>query len=891
MRVTPGVRLGPYEVLAPIGAGGMGEVWRGRDARIGRDVAIKFLPSAFLSNADRLHRFEQEARAAGSLNHPNLVTVYDVGVEDGARFVVMELLDGETLREKLGDGDGAARLPPRKALDYGVQIAHGLAAAHEQGVVHRDLKPENIVVTRDGRVKILDFGLAKLSGSRGDDATDAQTQQRDTAPGTVLGTAGYMSPEQVRGQPVDYRTDIFSFGAILYEMLTGRRAFKGESSVETMNAVLKEDPPDMAAVQPGVGPAVDMVVRHCLEKNPEERFQSARDLAFDLQRISSASGPSPAIAAPRRTVTRWIAPLMAAAVLVAATVIAWRAGYRSAASAKATPSTHSFKLLTNQPGVEEFPSLAPDGKTFVFVSSAAGNPDIYLQRVDGRNAINLTKDSLVADTQPSFSPDGSQIAFRSERVVGGIFIMGATGESVRRLTDFGFNPTWSPDGSEIAVATEGVELQPHARPGKATLFAVDVRSGAKRDLNIGDGVQPNWSPHGDRIAYWSVAGEGGQRDIYTVDPHAAHPEQTITRLTNDPPLDWNPVWSPDGKYLYFGSDRDGTLNLWRMPMDEHSGKALGPPEPVSLPTRFAAHFSFARNTGALVYAGVDLSDTVSRVAFDPLSLRVNGTPSPIFGGAMLFLQSVDVSPDGKWIAFSNIGTQEDLFVARTDGSEMRQLTNDPEKDRGPSWSPDGRRLYFYSQRGPRYETWSIGLDGSGLRQVSHTQGPSVWWPRLMPDGRAFYAFNGGGTYLLTLNADGTATRIEPLPRMPDPQMHFYWPRLSPDGTRFVGSSLSRAVSGPLITSGLGGGVWLYSIASKTYQQIANHGGVPRWLPDGKHVLFLSGSQLEAVDVDSKQVRSITLPRPIVAFSVSPDGRTLYVNDRSAEADIWLMSSR
>src|SRR5438132_1346064 len=795
----------------------------------------------------------------------------------------MELLEGETLREKMELNGSAVRLPIRKAIDYSVQIANGLAAAHEKGIVHRDLKPENIFITKDGRVKILDFGLAKLKTGTDESRESSATQQKVTSPGTIVGTAGYMSPEQVRGQHVDHRSDIFSFGAILYEMLSGKRAFKGDSSVETMNAILKEDPPELTVSAVGVPPVIALVVRHCLEKNREERFQSARDLAFDLERISSVSGSAPALASKARK--RWAAPAIIAVLAVIVAILAWRirSGVRSSA-----PEERRFTLLTNQVGVQDFPSFAPEGKTFVYVS-ASGKADIYFKRVDGRNAINLTKDSHSDDTQPAFSPDGSEIAFRSERDGGGIFIMGATGESVRRLTDFGFNPTWSPDGSQIAVSTESTALQPQSRPGSALIDVIDVRTGAKREVVdlAHDGVQPNWSPHGDRIAYWSIIGGGGQRDLFTVDPHAASPRQTIVRVTNDPALDWNPVWSPDGKYLYFGSDRDGTMNLWRLPMNEHSGKPLGAPESALLPTRFAAHFSFARNTGALAYANVNVSDSIWRVPFDPVSLRVTAEPTAIIGGATLLLRvesNNPISPGGKWIGFSNIGGQEDLFLARTDGSEIRQLTNDPEKDRGPSWSLDGKRIYFYSQRGDRYEVWSIGVDGSGLRQVSHTAGESFLWPRMMPDGHTLCVFNVRDTYLMPLNPDGTATRVEPLPPMPNPGDHFTSPSLSPDGKRFAGSTGFTA-------GGTKPGIWIYSLDSKRYEQLTDRGDFAQWLPDGKRLLFHDGDKLAVIDFASKRVGPIPLPRPITSFALAPDGHALYFQERTSEADIWMVTSK
>jgi Tol biopolymer transport system component len=854
----------------------MGEVWRARDTRIGRDVAIKVLPAAFAVDRDRLRRFEQEVRAAGTLNHPNLITIYDIGSDNGAPYLVMELLDGSTLRARISE-----RLPIRKTIDYAIQIANGLAAAHEKGIVHRDLKPDNIYITRDGRVKILDFGLAKLRPEKDEGNTEARTEQKGTSPGVVLGTAGYMSPEQVRGDPVDHRSDIFSFGSILYEMLSGRRAFKGDSSVETMNAVLKEDPPELSVAESNIAPSLDLVVRHCLEKNREERFQSAKDLAFDLERLSTTSGPLPRGegGAKRRVRGLWVV----AAIVAIAALAWWLVGHRTTATAvKPAWAGRRFTLVTNQTGVEEFPSLAPDGKTFVYVSRASGNLDIYLKRVDGRNAINLTKDSPADDTMPAFSPDGSQIAFRSEREGGGIFIMGATGESVRRLTDFGFNPTWSPDGSEIAVCSGPMELRPQALPSTTGIEAVNVRSGARREIVpvTENGLQPSWSPHGDRIAYWSVIGAGGQRDLFTVDPR--DPKHTVVQLTNDRPLDWNPVWSPDGKYLYFGSDRDGTMNLWRIPIDEHRGTGLGPPEPVPLPTRYAAHFSFARNSGALAYVGVDFSESISRVSFDPVSLRVTGEPTPILGGAMLTLlfPGGNVSPDGRWVAVTSLGTQEDLFLARTDGSEVRQLTDDPEKDRPGSWSPDGKLIYFYSQRGSRYEAWSIRPDGSGLRQVSRTIGQSFWRPRPMPDGRALYEFNSDGTVLLPLNPDGTATRVEPLPPMPDPKLRFQTPEVSADGKRFVGAT------GQL----LGGvpGIWLYSVDTKRYEQLADRGFYPQWMPDGKRVLFFDGNGASVIDVASKQVRRIPVGRRLRACEISPDGRALILYESTEEADVWLM---
>ena len=326
MTLRAGIRLGPYEILAPIGAGGMGEVYRARDERLKRDVAIKVLPASFSTDPDRLRRFEQEAQAAGALNHPNITAVYDIGRHEGAPYVVQELLEGETLRSRLAGGP----VSPRKAIAYALQLAHGLAAAHERGIVHRDLKPENVFVTKDGRAKILDFGLAKLVPMPGEGSASGShvpTTAGDTEPGVVMGTLGYMAPEQVRGKPADPRSDIFSFGAILYEMLSGDRAFRGDSAADTMSAILTKDPPDLSATNRSVPPGLDRVVRHCLEKSPDERFQSARDLAFGLDSLSDVGGPAtaarsvPAVG-PSRTRILALAGLVAV-VLLAVGGVAW----------------------------------------------------------------------------------------------------------------------------------------------------------------------------------------------------------------------------------------------------------------------------------------------------------------------------------------------------------------------------------------------------------------------------------------------------------------------------------------------------------------------------------------------------------------------------------------
>jgi eukaryotic-like serine/threonine-protein kinase len=372
MSLAAGTKLDSYEVIGLLGAGGMGEVYRARDPVLKREVAIKILPSFVSQDPDRLRRFEQEAQAAAALNHPNILAVYQFGVFQGAPYLVSELLEGHTLRHLLQHGP----MPVRKAIDHGVQIPHGLAAAHEKGIVHRDLKPENLFVAKDGRVKILDFGLAKLMQPQPDSGGDAPTQTKGTDPGMVMGTAGYMSPEQVRGQPVDHRTDIFAFGAILYEMLAGKRAFQRSTSAETMTAILNDDPPSISQIVQATPPGLQRVVHRCLEKSPEQRFHSASDLAFALEALSD-SGSAPVVAITQSTRSRWLWVAGAAGVVAfAALVIAW---WRIP---PAVPVVESVTQLTDD-GKPKSGGMASDGSRIYFNQGSTGNWKIAQVSVTG----------------------------------------------------------------------------------------------------------------------------------------------------------------------------------------------------------------------------------------------------------------------------------------------------------------------------------------------------------------------------------------------------------------------------------------------------------------------------------------------------------------------------
>ncbi|MGH7681846.1 MAG: protein kinase domain-containing protein, partial [Candidatus Eiseniibacteriota bacterium] len=460
LRLPLGTFLGPYEISGTLGAGGMGEVYRARDPRLHRDVAIKVLPPAFAEDGDRLRRFEQEARAAGALSHPNILAIYDIGTHEGAPYVVSELLEGETLRHRLG---GHA-MSPRKAVEIATQMAHGLAAAHQRGIVHRDLKPDNVMVTREGRVKILDFGLAKLTLPvfGGQVVSRAATVGVDTGPGSVWGTAGYMSPEQVRGKPVDHRSDIFSFGAILYEMLSGRRAFKGDFPADTMSAILREDPPEITGTGHAIPPALERIVRHCIEKNPEERFQSARDVAFDLESISGLSG-SGTIAMAGSTKHHRISRASAVArvgvvVLAAAAALAGTYWLGTAIQTGTGRGVPEFKQITYGRGSIIRARFAPDGNTIVYSGAWDGNqPKIFMTRAESPEAWDI---GIPAGVIQSISRNGEMVVNLGKAGANGKYRWGtiarlplAGGTPREILQDVG-EIAWDGPGTQLAVVRD-----------------------------------------------------------------------------------------------------------------------------------------------------------------------------------------------------------------------------------------------------------------------------------------------------------------------------------------------------------------------------------------------------------------------------------------------------
>jgi len=726
MALPRGIKLGSYEIVSSLGAGGMGEVYRARDESLGREVAIKVLPKELASDPDRLRRFEQEARAAAALNHPNILAVYGFSTtEEHAPYLVTELLQGQTLRERLQQGE----IPVRKAVEFALQTARGLAAAHERGIVHRDLKPENLFLTRDGVVKILDFGLAKLIVPEVTSETSVATASF-TEVGVVLGTAGYMSPEQVRGQVVDHRSDIFSQGAILYEMLSGKRAFEGKTAADTLSAILKEEPAQLSASGRSLPPALGRMVDRCLEKDPAERFQSARDLAFNLELLSrEETGSGAAVALPARKGRRWgIAALGALALFGAAGLGFLARGLRPRAE---NSSPAELRRLTDFVGMEEFPALSPDGKSVAFTADVSGRRQIWVRLLAGGTPLQVTQDN--ADHQyPRWSPDSSSLIYFSSSQEpdgeGKIWQISALGGTARPLVSSLGGADLSHDGKHIAYF--------HSNQGELELAVADPDGSNPRRLTVlpteYNYSDLHWSPDDGKLGF--QRGRTFDYDVFYVPAEGGN----VRPITQD----GNPLegfaWLPDGSGVVYSSSRGDTvlylrtMNLWSV---QTGGKNL-------------RQLTF----GETSYISPDMDRhgnivaTRRQIQFDIWRYPVDGSPEQnVRRGAQITRQTGNVQTpsaapaDHELVYLSDSGGHGNLWILNLETQQNRQVTfeQDPQVTIGvPVWSPDGKYI-AYVKRGLKawnVDLWLMNPDGSAAHKVSDGGGWACW----APDSRWLY---------------------------------------------------------------------------------------------------------------------------------------------------------
>ena len=843
MRLVAGSRLDSYEIIAPLGAGGMGEVYRARDTSLKRDVAIKVLPDHRSRDPGRLHRFELEAQATAALNHPNIVSIFHVGQHNGCPYIVTELLKGETLRDRLRRGP----MRPREACDCGIDIASGLAAAHDAGIVHRDLKPENLFLTKDGRLKILDFGLAKLTQPEpaGADGTTATIQQH-TEPGQVSGTVGYMVPEQVRGHAADPRSDIFAFGVVLYEMLTGKRAFRKATSAETLSAILNEEPPPLAQSVQDLLPALQRILSRCLEKKSERRFQHASDLGFALEALSDASGA--AIAAPHpagaRTWWIWIAAAVVAVAVAAALFVWWR-------QPPAVPAVEAVTRLTSDGEVKANSGrLETDGSRIYFGEGTLGSYRIMqVAATGGPTAIIPTR---LANFQfTGLSEDGS-------------YLLGAEGDAFAL-------PFWAvplPSGEPRrlgSIVSQDADLFPDGR----ILFCLgnDINVAEKdgsqpRKLVSVDGlpVEPSVSPDGKRLVFtiWSPSHRPISIDEAKADGSGLH---VLLRNSAAGRL-CCARWTSDGRYIVYQNRHEGRTDLWVLPMQ--SGflrRSLSPVRLTNGPLSYRSAVS--SRDGKRIFA-VGIEPRGELVRYDANSRQF----LPLLPGVHAFEPSW--SADSKWVAYTAYPDHA-LWRSRSDGTDPLQLTFPPGQVFGPSISPDGKQVVYSNSAGA---ICVIGMDGGSPPTIVEKDGA---WPHWSPDGSLLvFRDRGASPHIHFLDLRTGRSSLVPGPAgLLNPQ--------------WVGDD--RLVAGTQDFTKL----MVFDVRAQQWSELVSFtapGYLVNWVhtPDYKAVDYTTGGadpMLFRVRVADRKIETITSlkglhratgPGGNTEISVAPDGSAVFTRD-------------
>ena len=846
MALAPGDRLGAYEIVAPLGAGGMGEVYRGRDTRLGREVALKVLPEELAQNRDRLARFEQEARAASALNHPNIVTIHDIGFEGERPYLAMELVDGKSLRELVVAG----AFPVRRLLALSTQVAEGLAKAHGAGIVHRDLKPENVMVSKDGFIKILDFGLAKLAEPDSGGVSAMPTLARpETRPGVVMGTVGYMSPEQASGEPLDYRSDQFSLGSMLYEMATGQKAFQRKTAAETLSAIIREEPEPAGKVRPELPPPVRWILERCLAKEPEERYASTRDLARELaavrDHISEVSGGIEAAAAPaksRRRALRVGAALALVAAGVAAGVLV-----RPGSSARSAPPT--FKRLTFRQGGLHNARISPDGQTVYYGATWDGEPSrLYVTRIDSPESRAL---DFPNHTDILAISSGGVLAINlDERPMGGILAtVPLAGGVPRQLLErvLYASADFSPDGRDLAVV--------HAVEGKYRLEFPIGRVILEDPTFVP--LHPRISPKGDLIAFW----EDGPASAVSVISPAGKEKRTLS-------AGWShfagpACWRPDGEEIWFTASLPGERDaLWAV--DRAGKQRLVARVPGSLELDDIARDGrvlFAHHTILSSLRGIAPGASAER----DLSWLDASMPS-------------DLSADGSMLLLTELGEASgripSIYLRGTDGSPAVRLGEGV----GLALSPDGKKVLAKVEPGQgKPASLMMMPTGAGAFETLKTGSFETFgWAAFLSDGPKIVfsaAGSGGASRIYVLDPSGGA------PRPIGPEAASLWPyanAVSPDGRYLIGRLPSPEVPGLPILIPVDGGE---SRAIPDWK-----GGWPiQWTADGRSIYVFfprpSEPEVQLVNVETGKAKPwrefpstipvATLPR---RFRVTPDGK-------------------
>ncbi len=869
--------LSHYRIVSKIGAGGMGVVYRGRDTRLDREVAIKFLSSDLARDPHRLERFEQEARATSALNHPNILTVYDIGNHEGAPYIVAELLEGEELRVQLDAG----ALPLRRVIDYSRQVVAGLAAAHEKSIVHRDLKPENLFITRDGRVKILDFGLAKLTPMLDASAdSEVATQMQFTNPGTVMGTVGYMSPEQVLGERVDHRSDLFSMGLILFEMLSGERAFQRATMPETMTAILKDDVPELNPANPGISPELEKIVRRCLEKKPERRFQSSSDLGFALETFSTSASHGPAQARPAATEARsrlpWASVRLrerlvwaASALLLLLAGVALAYGYfkRAAIEVHAVrshilpPDRASFKSA----GLDAGPvSVSPDGRSLAFVAtSEEGKNLLWVRSLSALSAQPLT--GTDGASFPFWSADSSALGFFAD---GKLKKVDAAGGPVFTVCDApaGRGGSWNRDGVIIFAPDHLGSLRRVAASGGDT-SEVTMLDQARGELAH---RWPSFLPDGRHFLYLGakLAFNASESDVIYVSSVDRGEAKVILRAGS------NVAYA--GGYLLFVRQpwlMAQPFDVTRLATTEDAFPIAEQVQSVHGSTNSV--FSVSEN-GVLAYQAGAV-ESGSQLAWHGRS----GKPLGALGDTARYAGQA-LSPDGKRVAvdLSDQTSNIDIWLIEVARGLRTRFTLDRGIDISPVWSSDGKHLAFTSNRKGHLDLYRKAASGIGNEELLLESGFEKFPQSFSSDGRflLYYTLdnsrNKGDLWILPLTGER-----KPFP-FSQSEFNETYCAFSPDGHWVVYESDESGRSEIYIAPFPGPG--------GKRQVSASGGSQPRWRRDGKEIFFLApdgklmaaevigqGESLEIVTVRALFQTRVTGPG--YQYDVAVDGQRFLIN--------------